>query len=1039
MKKLITIILVFFSLLSYCQETTGTLKGELKNTTKKVFENVKLTLIQVSTGFVTSTISAENGLFTFNHLQPDTNYKLVVNAIGYDDIILEGIAINLGESKNITVDLQEKSETLNEVIINVPKKEVANEKRINFDLLNKLPTQNRSIQDATRLLPEANLNSFGGANYRFNNLSIDGSSTNDVLGFQEPASGASGATASGTPGALAGTQPIGFGAIAAISIKTTPFDVTYGNFTGASINAVTRFGKNKSEVEVYSFLKNNIAIGNYADGISQTKTNFNDNQYGASLGGAFKKNKLFYFFNSEFSHKNNPLTNEPGTKNSTISIASVNAIKTKLLSDYNYDPGATSNVSLESQSVKLFFRLDYNLSNKHKITLRNNFVTGYADNLEWTSSIFNFGNQGYKHKSITNSIVGELKSKFNSKSDNKLNISYTTVNDNRTFNGSIFPHLEINENASNIIFAGTYREAAIYGLSLNTLQFKNDLTFVKKIHNFTLGTSLELNSIEYRFLTAFNGRWQYKSISNFLNDKPSRVRGVFNSENNDFNFNKETPSASYNVMLSSLYFQDAITFTNKFSVQFGVRIDSQNTQDFPISQEVKNTPEFSAYTNKINSNPQINPRFSLEYKFFKDKKVILKAGSGLFTGRMPFVWYAYAHYISGTKYFNIDYKPTTALPIVNDVSQIESSQSRRLTEINLVDSNFNLPRDWKSNISIDVKLKNNWFVQLEGTYSKVVEGLFFQSINRKESFISNFSGADSRPYYTSSADNSKINPNFTNVFLLTNTNKGYRYNITFSLNKTEKNYTGFIGYSYGISKDISSTVRNSHAANYEWNQAIVANLPNLSFSNFDLRHKISSYHFYKINLKKAALETGLVVNSRSGSPFSYVYEGDINSDGSAKNDLLYIPKNQSEIQFAPIVDNNNVVLVTSQEQWERLDNYISQDAYLSSRRGEYAERNGARTPWNHQVDLKIVYKTIVFRKEIEVSLDIFNIFNLINKNFGAQTFVSNVNNSGFALLDFVKVENKNPVFQYNNLQTKPWQVDSFSSRWQMQLGLKINL
>ena len=216
-------------------------------------------------------------------------------------------------------------------------------------------------------------------------------------------------------------------------------------------------------------------------------------------------------------------------------------------------------------------------------------------------------------------------------------------------------------------------------------------------------------------------------------------------------------------------------------------------------------------------------------------------------------------------------------------------------------------------------------------------------------------------------------------------------------------------------------------------------MPNLSFSNFDLRHKISSYHFYKINLKKAALETGLVVNSRSGSPFSYVYEGDINSDGSAKNDLFYIPRNQSEIQFAPIVDNNNVVLVTSQEQWERLDNYISQDAYLSSRRGEYAERNGARTPWNHQVDLKIVYKTIVFRKEIEVSLDIFNIFNLINKNFGAQTFVSNVNNSGFALLDFVKVENKNPVFQYNNLQTKPWQVDSFSSRWQMQLGLKINL
>ena len=1037
MKKIITVISLCFSLIGYSQETTGTLKGEVKSNDNNLLANTKLTLLQVSTGFVSTTISSDKGFFVFNHLQPDTSYQLSVSYVGFEDFKLDAIAINLGETKNISVDLQNKAATLKEVVITTTKKNDTNERRINLELLNKLPTLNRSIQDATRLLPESNLNSFGGANYRFNNLSIDGSATNDVLGFQEPASGASGSSASGTPGALAGTQPIGFGAIAAISVKTTPFDVTYGNFTGASINAITRYGKNKSEIEVYSFLKNNILLGNYSDGIKQSKANFNDNQYGVSLGGAFKKNKLFYFFNGEFSSKNTPLTNEPGTENSAISIESINAIKTKLIANYNYDPGATSNVSLEGKNVKLFFRLDYNISNKHKLTLRNNFVTGFADNLEWTSNVFNFGNQGYRHHSRTNSLVGELKSKFNSKWNNKLNISYTTVNDKRTFDGNVFPHLEINENASNIIFAGTYREASVYGLTLNTLQFKDDITFVKDNHNFTLGTSLELNTIEYRFLTAFNGRWQYKSVANFLNDRPSRVRGVYNIENNDYNFNKNNPSANYDVMLSSFYLQDEIALSKKLNIQLGIRIDSQNTDDFPLSQEVSNTPEFSNYKNKINTKPQINPRISFEYKFTNDKKVVLKGGTGLFTGRMPFVWYAYAHYISGTKYFNIDYRPTGNLPIVNDVSQIESLQTRQLTEINLVDNNFNLPRDWKSNIAVDVKLKNNWSFQFEATYSKVIDGLFFQSINRKDSFISNFTGADTRPYYTSSDDNSKINPNFTNVFLLKNTNQGFRYNATFSLSKIEKNYTGFLGYSYGVSKDISSTVRNSHAANFEWNQSIVANSPNLSYSNFDLRHKISSYHFYKIPLKNATIEIGLIVNSKSGNPFTYVYEGDINRDGSAKNDLFYIPRNQSEIKLADIVDSNNNILVSADEQWNRLDNFISKNNYLSSRRGEYASRNGARTPWNHQIDTKFVYKTILFKSQIELSLDIFNIPNLISKNWGAQTFVSNSNNSGFAILDFVKIENESPVFQYNNTKSKPWQVDPISSRWQMQLGINL--
>jgi hypothetical protein len=125
---------------------------------------------------------------------------------------------------------------------------------------------------------------------------------------------------------------------------------------------------------------------------------------------------------------------------------------------------------------------------------------------------------------------------------------------------------------------------------------------------------------------------------------------------------------------------------------------------------------------------------------------------------------------------------------------LESKQSRKLTEVNLIDNNFNLPRDWKSNISLDVALKK-FALSLEGTYTKTMKGLLFQSINKEED-QSTFTGADNRPYYNTTAESIKINPNFTNVFLLT-TSHGYRYNVTFGLTKVIASTMGFGIYLWG--------------------------------------------------------------------------------------------------------------------------------------------------------------------------------------------------------------------------------------------------
>lgn len=1023
------------------QETTGKLQGYIYDSLRNPLSGIIIQVTENETGVKYNTISLTDGFYIFQQLNPGKKYIIEAQAIGYYKYIEADVRVQLGEINFKNIILKEQSNSLNEVVIISDKNDpLANRKKGNetviYDkVIIRTPNLNRSIQDITRVLPEANQNSFAGSNYRFNNLSIDGLNTNDIIGFQEPASGASGSVASGTPGGLAGTQPIGFGAIEALSIKIAPFDVIYGNFTGANINAVTKSGGNLFLGNAYIFGRNDILIGNYVAGVEQQQAAFYDYQTGFSFGGKIIKNKLFYFFNAEYTDRKEPVLNEPGSNTSNIPLELVIKIADTLKSKYNYNPGIYQNATIQRANIKLFFRLDYIISDKHKLTLRDNFVKGYADNLEWTPNFFNFGNQGYRHYSTTNSLAAELKSTFSNKVYNKLTLGYTHVHDNRSFSGEVFPHIEISYNSANIIFAGTYREAAVYGTYANSFQFTDNLSYYHNKHIYTIGTIAEFNSIQYLFLSAWNGRWQYSSIDNFFNDLPSRIRGVYNVADNDYMHNKKTPSADYEVLLAGIYAQDEYRITPKFTLQYGLRVDMQyHPGKFPVSERITQTQEFTHFKNEINSTPQINPRTSFNYLI--TDKIIGRGGSGLFTGRIPFLWYAYVHYISGTVYNNIDYKPVNPIILTTDLSSLSNLQPG-LTEINLVDNNFKLPRDWKNNLAIDFKLKKDIFFTVEATYSKVLNGLLFQSINFKDS-IGYFNGADNRPYYLASGSAIKINPTFTNVFLLTNTDKGYRYNVTAGITKKGKRYNGYLGYSYGVSKDITSTVRNSHAANYEWNQSIIANKPQLSFSNFDLRHKISSYHFYEWQIKSSAkLKVGFLFYARSGNPYSYVYEGDVNRDGSAKNDLIYIPETENDIVFADIKDANGNVLVTAHEQWIQFDNYIKNDNYLKSNRGKYAERNGARTPWNFSTDARITCDIKVKKNELEINLDIFNIANLINKNWGKQHFVPNVQNSGYGILDFVNIENQKPVFQFKNPSGTPWLVDPVFSRWLAQLGIQF--
>jgi hypothetical protein len=1023
------------TLISYSQETTGRLEGKIIDANGAPLAFANILVIDTETNFKFGAISQESGYYVVTNLPPGTAYNVEVSSLGYQSVLLNNLRINLSETSYQDFTLIEMSQSLDEVVVVADEKNYSSiEQTLGAKSIKNTPTITRSIQDLTRNLPEANLNSFAGASNRFNNLNIDGVANNDVIGFQEPSSGAAGSSANGSPGSLARTQPIGFGAIKQLSIKTAPFDVSIGNFSGANIDVVTKNGTNISQTELYAFGNNQLLAGRYSQGVEQNVQPFYDFQLGFSQGGALKKDKLFYFINFEQANSNNPLLNAPGSSSSNISSETISAIVQKLDEDYNYNPGAFENASLKTNSTKLFLRLDWNISDKTKLTLRNNFVNSYADNLEWNESIFNFGNQGFRHNSIANSLTAELKSNYNNAASNVLSIGYNLVQEGRDFDGDVFPHIQISE-ASNRIFAGTYREASVYNTDLNTLQISDRYTLFKNKHTFTFGGLAQYNDVDYGFLSAWNGRWEYSSLDNFLNDQPSRVRGVYRLEKNTFDFVQNNPSATVDILVAGLYAQDRFRYSDKLSLTFGLRLDTQFLlNEIPLSEEVNSTPEFSQFNNEIRTAPHINPRFGFEYVFDTDRNIRLHGGTGLFTGRLPYLWFAYAEYISGTQYFNVDIRPDSAQTLVNDVSELVEGEP--IAEINLVDNDFELPREWKSNLGLSVALPKDIDLTFDATYTKVLKGIFFQSINRQDN-LGNFSGADNRSYFLETGDAIKINPSFTNVFLLTNSENGYRYNLTVGLTKSTSNYNGYIGYTYGRSKDISSTVRSSPAANFEWNQALTPNNPSLSASNFDLRHKIVSSQSYAFTLgEKSQFDVAALYNGTSGSPFSFVYQGDLNRDGSSRNDLIYIPRDASEINLIDVVSTDGSVTQTAAQQWQRLNAFIESNEYLRNNRGSYAERNESKTPWNHRLDAKLGYNLKFSNtKQLRFSMDVFNVFNLLNRNWGRLVFVPNVVNSNFSLLRFRGIENNEPLFQYTNTDATPWVIDNQNSRWRMQFGV----
>ena len=1039
--------------------TTSSLSGFVKDQEGAALPGATVIALHEPSGTKYGAITSVKGLFNIQGMRVGGPYKITISFVGFEDNIIEGVKLQLGQTYSIDIALSDESIQLQALEVVGSQDPALNTDNtgpstsVSEEQLTSLPTIGRSAQDFYRLTPAASGNSFGGRNNQFNNFSFDGALLNNPFGLDAAVAGGQSAA-----------NPISLDAIEQIQVSLSPFDVRQAGFTGAGVNLVTRSGGNNISGSVFYFFRNENLTGSEVSGDNIVVPDLNVSQFGFRLGGPIIKDKLFFFVNGEFERREDAGSNFRAANTAEEAQQALNGdllgvsrvlqsdlerVSTALQNVYNYETGVFEDYLLDRQSDKLLVKLDWNAHRDHTVSLKYNFLNAFRDLTANESAIFNrgpsvntlqFRNSGYRINNDLHSGVLEVNSRFaGGKISNRLLAVVQEFRDRRDPFSSPFPQITIFEGGAEYIIAGHEPFSINNELDQSVLQITDNVDFFLGNHVLTGGFSFE----RFRFRNSFNlfaygsPFETFGSVDEFI---ASTVSTDPSFQDRVVDTNQEFANDIIKVGQLGLYVQDEWYPVENLKLTLGLRIDVplyfdtearfMNTDQTFIIDGVANgdttlvgaNTYFNEDGNEFvvdnssfpDSQPLFSPRFGFNYDVNGDQSFIVRGGSGLFTGRLPFVWLA-----------NQVTNPFTGF-------------------LHVTAPDFKFPQVWKSNLGFDHQLPGGVIGSLDFNITKDVNGILVRNAALGTPTGTLNTAFDQRPVYTSSdvLVSPGTFPSFgiANVYLFDNESSGYQLNISTQFKKSfEKNLDLTLGYNFTRARDLNSIPAEISADAFNLNPISGnANQPSVSFSQFGSEHRIIGSVSKKFTYAggRTATTISTFFEFSDGNRFSYTYFGDLNGDGSTTNDLLYVPTTDeifNELQFSG----------TAEEQLAQqiaFEQYIDQDDYLSDNRGEITEANGGERPWFSTIDVRFLqdYNFTAGGKKntLQFSVDILNFGNLLNSDWG----VRELNTSGVEFERPVGVEilaDGTPQYSFDTSRTNTFNDDlSLQSRWQIQFGIR---
>jgi hypothetical protein len=1058
------------------------MNGKVLDTNGEAMIGANVVAVHQPTGTTYGTVTDAEGFFRMPNMKVGGPYTITTSYLGYEDNTLSNVYLRLGESFRYNVTLSDADTLLDEVVVTGRSGTVGTSSgsstQISAEAIESMPTLNRDIDDFLKLTPQSSGfgggTSFAGVNNRFNAIYIDGAVNNDVFGL----------ASSGTNGGQTGISPFSIDIIDQFQVVLSTYDVSLGGFAGGGINAVTKSGTNEYKGSAYYFFQNQNLVGKtngtLAERLDQERTkvaDFSQKTYGASLGGPIIKDKVFFFVNAEIQDDVNPVPFEVAQYTGVAGRASdadLNNLRDHLMSTYGYDPGTFGDTQDQLEGLKLFGKLDFNVNDKHKLTLRHQYTKAEEfDRNGGSSTRINFSNNGVFFPSTTNSTALELNSNLGANMSNNLIIGYTSVNDDRGSLGDDFPYVVINDESNGSIRFGTEEFSTGNVLEQKIFTITDNLKLYKGKHTFTFGTHNEFYDIRNVFIRQNFGSYDFSDLNTFLTggEAFNFDRSYSLLDPNDVLGDNSSAAAEFKAMQLGFYAQDQIEINERLNITAGIRLDIPIITDDPAVHptfETETLPLLQAQYEiaqsvKAGKAPDgqlmISPRLGFEYLLDGTTNYVLRGGLGVFTSRIPFVWPGGMFNNNGITIGSVDERALTGpVTFIADPAQQYSNPgfSTPSGQMDLFVSDFKYPQVLRGNLAVDKELQGGWSVSVEGIYTKTLNNVIYTNVNSDTAIEDNWTGGpDNRPIYGRDRIDGRYGGD---IYVGHNTSDGYTYNFTVSgAKKFDFGLNANLAYSYGDAKAVNEGTSSQNSS--QWRGQIHTdgrNNPIYGRSDYSSGSRIMGALDYKINWTDNGLmatNISLFFNGESGSAFSYVYArgaGDsrnINQETgstSRNRSLIWVPADASEINLIDYESNGTTV--TAAEQWANLDALISGDSGLDSKRGGYSEKNGSREPFSSYFDLAIRQDlgALVGGKaqKLQVSFDIFNLANLINNKWGANYFVpGDFNNYEVIQFEGYEADGTSPKFTYrggDGAFKDRLNIAGTSSRWRMRIGLRYN-
>nr|MCR5828505.1 TonB-dependent receptor [Bacteroidales bacterium] len=1048
---------LFVSASAFAQVTNSSLGGSVVDEIGLPVVGAAVIATHEPSGTVYGAATNAQGRFTINGMRPGGPYSVEVSSLGYQSATYTGINLQLAETYALNASLKEESLTLGEsVVIATASSKFATEKtgavtNISNREMMSMPTVSRSVTDITRLSPYGgNGMSIAGTDGRTANFTVDGANFNNNFGLS-----------SALPG---GGNPISIDALEELQVVVSPYDVRQTNFKGGAVNAITKSGTNTVKGTAYAYHRNENMRGNTIYGIEQSGARELDRNttYGMTLGGPIVKNKLFFFVNFEYSQTPSVAVRWRASQNgvgnealnlSYTSIADMERVKEYVMSKYNYDTGSYTDFPADQSNMKALARIDWNINDKHHLALRYNFT----NNLVWNgpnassmdggtrspyarTSLYSmaFANSMYSMNNKVQTASLDLNSRLTDNLSNQFLVTFSKLDDVRGSNSTDFPFIDIQDGTgNNVQYMSLGYELFTWNNAVHNtvVNIKDDLIWYEGYHKVTAGFSYEYQMADNQYMRSGTGYYRYGSVDDFINGSTPEVVALTYGYLKDGSTEPEfAPAARVQSHKAGLYAQDEWAATERLKVTAGIRFDGIffDNSDLMTNAAIKALdyyPKTYNYTLQHidtgiwpSSKISISPRIGFTWDALGDKSLKVRGGTGLFTGRLPLVFFTNMPTNGGLVQYRAALNANTKIPegytgeyTTNgnnkyiDMSQFAGGVLNREelykklisigypstaspesgtvpSSIAAVDPKFKMPQEWKTSLAVDYTIPTSFpfTVSAEGIFNKTVNDVTMTDWSMKpvESFTT-FNGVDNRPIYPSSFRNG------TKAFVLSNTSLGYGWSANVSANMQPiPGLNLYAAYTHQARYEVTGLPGSDAESAFTYVPTVKGpnNIP-LHSSQYVTPDRVIASGTYSDN---SGNHFSLIYESwRGGYNESYMLTNDMNGDGY-QYDALYIPTDNQ-------VANGEFRFVSASDR-DRFMAFVNKDPYLSSHKGSYAEPYSVFSPWVHRFDLayKHDFKVKIgsTTNVLQLSVDIKNIANLFNSSWGVSKAMNSSLNGG---------------------------------------------